>query len=98
MITVEYMPAVEKTPLPHGGKIYVFLSFGEFKQWVYSYVCNNCLIDYRDWEGNDPETIADWLAFGCGCEIYIEDPNDRIDWSSKMRLPDSYQKIREATR
>lgn len=91
MIAVEFMPAGERSPLPHGERIYNFLSFSEFKKWVQGYVCIHCLNDFKDMTEKDPETIEDWLSMGCGYEIYIEDPNTLIDWDAKMVLPENWK-------
>lgn len=86
-ITVRYLPAHESSPLPNGAKAHIFASSEEFKVWVQSYVCTNCLVDYHSFAGAKPETLADWLDGGCGCEIGIHDDGNTIEWESKMVQP-----------
>jgi hypothetical protein len=90
MIAVTYLPAGEVSPLPGGLKSYAFIDFDEFKNWVQDYVCVHCLVDFKEFTGKDPITIADWLEMGCGCEIDIEYDEGDIDWDSKMILPKEY--------
>jgi hypothetical protein len=94
MITVTYGPAGEASPLPNGKSEYTFTGFEAFKDWVQGYVCVHCLVDFYYCNRNTaPSTLKDWLEMGCGCEIYIEDPNDMIDWDIKMQLPDNFMEL-----
>ncbi len=94
MIIVEYYPAGEASPLPNGETVHLFKTFEDFKEWVQSYVCIHCLVDFYDFYDNAiPSTLKDWLDMGCGCEIGVEDPNDLIDWDSKMKLPDNFMEL-----
>jgi hypothetical protein len=90
MILVKHLPANEASPLPGGLKVYGFIDFNEFKEWVQNYVCVGCLVDFKDFTDRDPSTIFDWLEMGCGCEIKIEHDKGDIDWSAKMKLPKEY--------
>jgi hypothetical protein len=72
-IVVEYLPAGEHSPFPD-----------EFKQWVQGYVCVHCLVDYLEFRGKEPETLAHWLDMGCGCEIDVADEHNMINWDDKM--------------
>ena len=93
MIQVEYYPAYEGSPLPDGNKCYNFETFESFKDWVQSYVCRACLLDFKDCAGRNPETIKDWLEMGCGCEIGVTDDTNMIDWNSKMVLPENFEEL-----
>lgn len=97
MITVDYYPAGERSPLPNGKETYDFNTFQEFKDWVQSYVCVHCLVEYQELENEEPSTLSHWLEMGCGCEIGIEDPKDMIDWDAKMNLPQRYHDIMAMT-
>ena len=83
-IVVTYMPADEVSPLPNNMKEYTFESHVAFKEWVLSYVCGTCLIDFEDFYNKVPETLEDWLSMGCGCEIRIEDKNNMVYWNDGM--------------
>ena len=83
-ITVLYMPAGEKSPLPNGNREHLFITHNEFKEWVATYVCGSCLLDFENEYGKPAETIGDWLEGGCGCEIDVDDPNNMIYWNDAM--------------
>jgi hypothetical protein len=93
MISVDYYPSGEGSPLPNGQSTYTFITFSEFKRWVQSYVCIHCLVDFKEQKGYDPSTLKHWLDQGCGCEIGIGDPNDKIDWDASMTLPENFEDI-----
>ena len=90
MIEVIYLPAGEKTPLPDGNVEYEFNDFTTFKQWVQDYVCIHCLIDFYNFADKLPVTLGDWLDMGCGCEIFVYDEKNMIDWDSEMILPETF--------
>lgn len=92
MITVEYYPMGEYSPLPDGKRIVTFNTHVDFKDWVKSYVCVHCLEDFKEWYSKEPETLGDWLWGGCGCEIGVEDPDDQIHWDDIMEYPTDYIK------
>ena len=92
MITVEYYPAYERSPLPNGDREHVFETYHDFKEWVKGYVCIHCLETFKAWHGKEPETLADWLDGGCGCEIGIDDPDEQICWNDIMEYPTEYIK------
>lgn len=84
-IVVEYLPAGEHSPFPDPEKTtWSFNSHDEFKQWVQGYVCVHCLVDYLEFRGTEPETLAHWLDMGCGCEIDVADEHNMINWDDKM--------------
>lgn len=83
-ITVLYMPGFEKSPLPNGDKEHTFLTHDAFKEWVATYVCGACLLDFENEYGQQAETLKDWLDGGCGCEIHITDPDNLIYWNDRM--------------
>jgi hypothetical protein len=94
MITVEYYPAGEKSPLPNGDATHSFETFDDFKAWVQSYVCIHCLVDFYEFSnGKVPTTLEHWLDMGCGCEIGVGDPNNMIDWDSQMELPNNFMEL-----
>lgn len=90
MIIVTYIPSGESSPLPNGKTECRFDDFQTFKEWVQGYVCIHCLVDFYDFNEKIPVTLSDWLDMGCGCEIFIEDDSDMIDWDSKMVLPENF--------
>lgn len=84
MIAVTYMPAGEPGPFKDGATEGVFNTHAEFKSWVKSYVCEHCLVDFEEFTGRKATSIGDYMAMGCGCEVYIEDPENIIDWDEEM--------------
>lgn len=84
-IKVVYLPAGETSPLPKGNKEHTFLSYLVFKEWVIQYVCIHCLKDFEEFYGKQPKTLGDWLAMGCGAEIYIEDLDKLIYWDDVVK-------------
>ena len=96
MIVVDFYPAGERSPFPDSSKTqWSFATHEEFKQWVQSYVCIHCLVDFYDFNQKDPETLHDWLDMGCGCEIGVTDEQNMINWDDKMIVPDNYVKMRD---
>lgn len=92
IIKIEYIPSfITSSPLPNGEKTYEFCTFAEFKDWVQSYVCIHCLVDFAMSNNRSPETLSEWLDMGCGCEIDIEDDTNQIDWASKMTQPSNLE-------
>lgn len=84
MINVFYLPAGELGPFENGSREKSFETSADFKEWVRSYVCSSCLKDFRDFTGKEAKTIMDYLSMGCGCEIFVEDYSDLIDWDEDM--------------
>lgn len=96
MIEVEYYPVfLIASPLPNKEKEYIFQTYEEFKEWVQSYVCVNCLLDFELFTCRQPKTIHDWLEMGCGCEIGIADPDNIIQWEDEMIYTQEYLDYRE---
>lgn len=92
LIVVEYYPAGEKSPFPNPDvNEWIFETHDDFKQWVQGYVCTSCLVDFLEFRGFVPETLADWLDMGCGCEIGVTDEDKIINWEDRMTLPDNFQ-------
>lgn len=96
MILVEYLPADETSPFPDPLEFqWRFEDHQSFKDWAQKYVCVHCLIDYEDFRGLQPKTLKHWLDMGCGCEIFVEDPQKLIDWDADMEYTEAYEKARE---
>ena len=84
MIRVTYMPSGEAGPFENSATEKDFETFNEFKDFVKNYVCEHCLVDFKDWEDRETLTIADYLSMGCGAEIFVEDEENMIDWEYKV--------------
>lgn len=91
MITVTYLPSGETSPLPNNQEEYTFANVYSFYDWVQSYACFGCLVDFYQLYDKKPETLEDWLCMGCGTEISIDDTMDAIDWDRKMSLSDDFE-------
>ena len=95
-IIVEYLPFGEPSPFPEPDKCtWEFKTHQEFKEWVQGYVCVHCLVDFLDFRGKEPETLADWLNMGCGCEIEVTDDSNLINWDDKMIKTDEIKSVLE---
>jgi hypothetical protein len=93
MIEVEYYPSGSSLfPDPKSSKWH-FANAQALYDWVQSYVCQACLVDFYEFHGKYPETLKDWLDMGCGCEIGITDNHNMIDWNYAMKLPDNFDQI-----
>ena len=79
MITVTYLPAGERAPFKDGATEGAFNTHADFKAWVKNYVCEYCLVDFEEETGRKAVSIGDYMAMGCGCEVYVEDSENIID-------------------
>ena len=86
MITVTYLPSGERGPFKDGATEGVFNTHDEFKAWVKSYVCEHCLEDFEDFTERKAVSVADYMSMGCGCEVYVEDPENIIDWEDTYEI------------
>ena len=87
MITVTYAPNDSGSIGPNGEKELIFYTHADFRDWVKWYVCDECRS-----RGDGSNTIGDYLSSGCGCEIAIHDPHDKIFWDDIILSDDIINK------
>ncbi|PHS22235.1 MAG: hypothetical protein COA84_13840 [Robiginitomaculum sp.] len=72
------MPAGSGALGPNGEKELDFDTHADFRDWLPKFICKDCV----DGAENDQEcvTISDYLNSSCGCELWVDDPDEIIFW------------------